>query len=514
MRTPAAAIAWEFRKRHGWVAIVLGGYLLLLAAVRLLSIDVSGEQRFAFLVIVPMTAAFIFLLAVFSFGLDGDLAARHSIYPARMFALPVTTGALAAWPMLYGTIAMAVLWLATRLVAEWPAGTAVPILWPGLLAAALLAWTQALTWMPYALRGLRVVVTVLWLASIDTIVILALQFRLSEPVMLAMLLPHIPLAYGVARIAVARARRGDVPEWRLREALDILPQHRGRFRSPARAQAWFEYRQNGRLLPAIVGLLLPFELAMLFLFTDTPSIVTGTVLIVLLTPPFLATFASLGSGSAPFIATRPLSTGSLAVAKMEAAMRSTLVTWMLVIVALPAALRLSGAWPVVAGRARDVVAIIGTPRAIAIAVLIIAALVAATWKQLLFSLTLGVSGRKWLVRSCVLAAMALLVIAGLLAHRIAWSAVPWILAGFVCAKISVAAWMAAALRRHGLLADRMLLLSALSWDVLVFAMYGVLVWIFPPLLIRHYVLALIAILAIPLVRLSAMPLVLAWSRHR
>ena len=64
-----------------------------------------------------MSATFFYFLAVFSFGLSGDLAARQSIYPARMFTLPVTTAALAGWPMLYGTAAMASLWLATRLLA-------------------------------------------------------------------------------------------------------------------------------------------------------------------------------------------------------------------------------------------------------------------------------------------------------------------------------------------------------------------------------------------------------------
>ena len=60
---------------------------------------------------------------------------------------------------------------------------------PALLAAVFLAWTQALTWMPYGLRGVRVIVTVLWLMSLDTVVLLAMHFKVSEPVMLAILLP-------------------------------------------------------------------------------------------------------------------------------------------------------------------------------------------------------------------------------------------------------------------------------------------------------------------------------------
>src|SRR5207244_3244872 len=83
----------------------------------------------------------------------------------------------------------------------------VPLTWPARLAASLLAWTQALTWMSYPLRGLRVIITVLWLTVIDAVVMVALEYKASEPVMLAILAPHVPLAYLAARFAVARARR-------------------------------------------------------------------------------------------------------------------------------------------------------------------------------------------------------------------------------------------------------------------------------------------------------------------
>src|SRR5712691_2437889 len=128
----------------------------------------------------------MYFLAVFSFGLAGDIAARQSMYPARMFALPVTTAALAGWPMLYGSAAMAILWFATRFLAVLPSGVHVPVIWPALLTASLLAWTQALTWMSYPLRGLRVVITVLWLTVIDAVVFLALDYKAPESVMLVL----------------------------------------------------------------------------------------------------------------------------------------------------------------------------------------------------------------------------------------------------------------------------------------------------------------------------------------
>ena len=46
------------------------------------------------------------------------------------------------------------------------------------------------------------------------------------------------------------------------------------------------------------------------------------------------------------------------------------------------------------------------------------------------------------------------------------------------------------------------------------ALYGLLVWIVPAMLIRGYLLALVAILVMPLARVAAAPLALAWNRQR
>src|SRR2546430_4383854 len=219
MRSPALAIGWEFRRRHHWGLIAVAGYLFVVATISFLILRpvepvLVDSVRFAALVSVPLTTTFVYLLAVFSYGFAGDLAARHSMYPARMFTLPVTNAALVGWPMFYGTAAMAILWLAARLFAVWPSGIEIPLLWPALLAAALLAWTQALMWMPYGVPGIRLIVAVLCLAALDTVVLLAIHFKAREPMMLAILAPQVPLAYLVARFAVARARRGDVADWR------------------------------------------------------------------------------------------------------------------------------------------------------------------------------------------------------------------------------------------------------------------------------------------------------------
>jgi hypothetical protein len=453
-----------------------------------------------------------------------------------MFTLPVTTGALAGWPLLYGTATMALLWLAMRFLAVWPSGIEVPIFWPALLAASLLAWAQALTWMPYGLPGLRVIVTVLWLMVIEAIIMVALELRAGEPVMLAILAPHVPLAYLAARVAVARARRGDVPDWRGMFAGrgGVASHRREHFPSPARAQAWFEWRQHGRSLPAMVGIVVPLELGLLFLFSEAPVIVFEVLLLVLLTPPFMAAFVAAtvsrpnphvrdSYGVTALMATRPMTNAALIGAKLRATMRSTLAAWLLVAIAVPVAVRLSGTAPVVMGWIDDGIEVLGTPRAIVAALLGFAALLASTWKQLVQSLFIGLTGRAWAIKASVFLMLSLLAVIGPLANWIhddkrrqgaLWTALPWILAVLVALKFSAAVWIAVRLDRSRLLSDRLLVGGAASWCVAVLALHGLLVWLLPSVLFPHHILALVAILGIPLARLSAAPLALAWNRHR
>jgi len=541
VRSPALAIAWEFRQRHRWGFIALAGYFLVLATIKLLipesslTFNMDSDERFAVVVMVPLTATFLYVLTVFTFGLSGDVAGRQSMYPARMFTLPVSTTALTLWPMLYGAAAMAMLWLATRLLAVWPSGFDIPVIWPALAAVSLLAWTQALTWMPYGLPGLRVILAVLWLGTVDSIVLLALRYQASEAVMVAIVAPQIPLAFLAARFAVGRARRGDVPDWRgvFARAQSRLQAPR-RFASPARAQAWFEWRGHGRSLPAVVGILLPFELAVLWLAKDAPAFVFELLFLVLITPPFMAAFTAWtvnrpnpqvrdSYGVPPFIATRPLTSAELIAAKLKMALWSTLAAWLLVLVALPLALEWSGTWPLVTERVRRLHDAIGTPRTATVVLLILAGFVVATWKQLVQSLHIGLTGRAWIVKGSVLLTLTFLILLGPIVEsiidtpsvqRALWNALPQILAILVALKMSAAAWIATRLDRGRLLGDRALVLGAACWCVAVLALYGVLVWFFSTPFVERSLLALIAILAVPLTRIAAAPLALAWNRHR
>ena len=113
MRSSGAAFAWEFARRHRWGFLAVVSYPLALAAIRLLFVDMLpidfDELSFALFLVVPGSLTIMYLLAVFTFGFSGDLTARPSLYPSRTFTLPVTSWALAGWPMLYGAAALAIL---------------------------------------------------------------------------------------------------------------------------------------------------------------------------------------------------------------------------------------------------------------------------------------------------------------------------------------------------------------------------------------------------------------------
>jgi hypothetical protein len=537
MRSAALAFARQFH-RHLWPLAPLTAYLVIMG---LALPSIIGDRHVRFgdevtaMVLVPWSILFFYFLAAFSFGLTGDLAARQSIYPARMFTLPITNAQLAGWPMLYGVSAMVALLLTTIMLSRELWQIDVPVLWPTVLGAVFLAWTQALTWMPYGLNGMRVLLTVAWLITLDAIVITAIELQISEGSMVAFLAPQLPLAYLTAWYAVARARRGEVPDWRVFGLSERRQQHQRAFGGPAQAQTWFEWRRGGRSLPMMVVYVLPFFAWLLFIpGNDTAPVVFATMAAMLLTPPVMAGFAA-GMAStpsphasdslalSPIDATRPVTTATLVAAKLRTTLLSTAAAWLLVAIAIPSALWLSGTWPIVSERARAFIDTVGAPRAIASVLLALGLLMASTWKKQVQRLYIGLTGRAWFIKSSGFAAIFLLiailpVIAWLRRDAPArvwlWEHSLLILAVLVAIKTCLAVWVGTRLYRTRLVADRILLSGAAGWLTLVLALYALFVWMIDTAYVPRYSLLLLAILAVPIARLSAAPLALDWNRHR
>lgn len=534
MRSAAAAFAWEFQRRHqvGMTALVV--YLIAFVAIKVFALPpeyvlrVDPPNGLAAFIIVPIASMMFYLVGVFSFGLSGDLAGRASIYPAHKLTLPITTRALAGWPMLYGTTAMLAWWLITALLLRWANTRAfvVPLVWPGLLVAVYLAWTQAFMWMPYGLRGLRVIVAVMFLTAVDAIVFTAIENEARELTMIALLAPQLPLAYLLAWLAVARARRGERPDWSIRfdRRAPAATAARAGFASPSRAQLWFEWRQHGWTLPAMVAMVVPAELLLLFIPGHNSPTLYITLFLVLISPSFLAAFAAGAlATSSRFAATRPLTTASLIAAKLKMSAFSVLAAWTIVAVAVVVALEASGKATTVIDRVRAEMEVTGTTRFVAGLALLAGAAVASTWKHLVQSLCIGLTNRQWFIKSSVLLALTALVAILPIVETVRgshdlqsalWNGLPLILAALVVAKAGAASWVAVRLSTRQLLSDRALVISAVSWLAAVVTLYLVLVWLAASPLVPRYFLGAFAILLVPLARIAAAPLALEWSRHQ
>ena len=543
MRSPGAAIAWEFRHRHRWALIALAIYLLALGLIKPLFLEPGETVRFdppdgfAAFGVVPFSTTFMYFIAVFSFGLSGDLAARQSIYPPRMFTLPISTAALAGWPMLYGGLAMLMLWLTAVLLARWPWGVELPLVWPGLMAAVVLAWTQVFMWQPYGLRNLRVMAAVLVLITLDTAVIVALNYEVSEATLVALLAPQLPLAYFYACVVVAQARRGAVPDWALFSRARARGDARSRrpFHSAAAAQLWFEWRRNGKSLPVMVALVLPFELSLPFITGyGSTTFIFELLIFILLTPIVMAGFAGATVSKAnpfgrevygvtPFTATRPLTSAQLIAAKLQMAILSTLAAWVVVLVAVPLGFAWSGADTVPIEWARWAIDTIGAARAIALGLLVLGALIVTTWMMLVQGLYLGLTGREWIVKTSGFVGLVIVMAIGPTyewisdnadVRRWLWDAWTMFPVALAVLKVMAAIWIARRLFHTRLISDRAMVVGAACWTCAVFVLYAVFVWWVDTPLIQRHMLAVFAILAVPLVRLSAAPLALAWNRHR
>jgi hypothetical protein len=542
-------------RRHRWEFVATLGWLLALLAVRLV---VPPGQVFVIdaLSVLPAGALFPFLMVVFAFGSEADLIAPQSCFPARMFTLPVRTASLVAWPMLLGTATVAILWLFLAGFVWHSDGTEVPLWWPAAAGAAALAWVQALIWMPFGWPVVRILLVVVVTVVLVVLPQLALAAGVPEALVALGIAPLVPAAGAVAYAGVTRARRGDVPGWPgpwvLLQALGSwLPRRRRPFASPARALLWWEWRCNGWPYPLFVGLFLVFFVPLLPWVEKAERVLVEGGLVpslpgirreasvalkalgdLLLIPMAL----SLGCGPGgqgggrrrpfeltPFLGTRPVTSTSFVVAKLQAAALSAVAAWVLVVTAL-------AGWVVVAGRWSLLLEVGGswfgtttTPQLLAVLAVILVGLMALTWINLISGLALSLTGRRRLILAIGIAFVALGVAAvafgqWLVTHPeyrpIFWAALPWLLGGVVAVKAVSGGWTLWTLRRRELLAGRSLALLSGVWLLAAGCLLGGYFWMVPSGLVPVPYLALGVMLVLPLNRLAAAPLALEWNRHR
>ncbi len=550
MHAPTTAVLWEVWKRHRWVLIASAVWFLAVSSLChvlsdgvIFGVDLYvNEHTILFMLLLAIAPLLCGLLPLFAYGRDADIAGKESTFPARMFTLPLTTRALVGWPMLYGTVAVALAWLAVASLVLRPSGLDVPLWWPSVFLAGCMAWVQALSWRSFGLPGLRIVAAVVPIGALVAVSSLRWLAHLPEPVVSLMLGCTIPPAYLVAVAGVASARRGDQPDrqWLAGWARNVADRFslRGKgFGSRSRAQVWFEWRRCGLGLPITVGLMILFLAILIAVGRHNPRLSPDSPMrspILLLSVPLLAAVlvgGGWGNCGDPrhgpaipaFLATRPMTGAGLIWAKMKAAAISVAVVWGMTLAAVVLMLLLTGSWGALAGQWNSRTGDFSAVRKAAIVTLGVVFLPTATWKPMIANMFLGLAGRNWVyaVGAIVIGSALVLVIPiGCWVymhpeyHADLLAAVPWALELAAALKLLLGAWLVRVVIRRRLIQTRLIKRLLAVWLLTAAGLTGLLCWLVPHGLAPWHLVTACVVLALPLVRISLAPLALAWNRHR
>jgi hypothetical protein len=262
----ATALAWEFCAR-GWqgvlgpiAALALPGFLFILTH----STD-PGQGRGhgiirSFLEPLPFYWITVLILGSFIF-----LNLQH---PWRRYTLPASSFLLVAVPMACAMLTMFVQYAIVAMIlnAAFDAGWA--ILGPGLLAALLVAWCQAVQWSTSNSLGLPFLVC---LSSFVASAFVTVRWTPRNGLKIAEFLPTVSLwqafgfglavlvCVGIGTVGFASLRRGcGIDGRRISHALSERLSFRRAarttpFSSAANAQFWLEWTRHGYVLPAVIA---------------------------------------------------------------------------------------------------------------------------------------------------------------------------------------------------------------------------------------------------------------------
>ena len=404
---------WARNREAGrWLIGVMAG-LFALEPAKMIHI----RQDFPFISFVDVHlagAAGLLALTVFActeFNPEEDTRG----FPRRLFVLPVSTLQLVAVPMIAGVAVVELLlvlgmaWAKLLEHSDWNISLLV-------LSPVYVVVYQAILWTLPSLRSLRLLIV--GIVGIFFILAPLFSFYGTSVMRGGSMTPMLEFfaAMGIAAfllswICVARQRSGggSVSVWAASWAFAemALPKREKAFRSAEAAQAWFEWRRSGSVLPGLIGSLLILVIGPMSWYARHAAGTSLLIFLVTLSMPILLAlpigkafskpdFWSGDLGVPPIVAVRPLAAADMIAIKMRVAAKSAVLSWAYALVFL-------GVWlPFWADRTRiDRVAPLiwvinghSVYRQYGIATLSILAGILLTWRLLIGSLWLGLRGNQ------------------------------------------------------------------------------------------------------------------------
>jgi hypothetical protein len=410
IRSPIAALIWEIwlkNRKWIWAVIAMNLFCWLVNAV--------WPDHFA------LTSTLSFTSWIFVFGIFNDTETRPekvSIgFPTRFFTLPVSSLKLVAVPMALGVVSIEAVYLASVALVFRHSTDSNP-LWTAMLMGVFMVLYQTTLWTLARYGSVRTIA--LGVISIIFLVIgfapsfprLSLTASAFERVWTARLLALAVISFLATWAYVARQRSGGGRTRRNAKVLlnrtpDAAPAPEAKFGSPMAAHFWFEWRGSGVILPRIIGMTLLLVIAPLsWTLRGEPGGTLRMLIAIAAMPIALAlpvgkafskpSFWSAELSLPAFLSVLPLTNSQMVAIRMAVAAASTAVSWLLVLVFIAVWLPLWGNVEslrfIRAGFSR-----LYGPSVYSESVIVALAVVAGivlTWRFLVDSLWIGLSGSR------------------------------------------------------------------------------------------------------------------------
>lgn len=562
MHSPSEALAWEIWRRHGKrlsaiVLLILGFAVFYPGLCARIGLNLNsanmleelasrfGQQMkhgppllnvlrlviLLFLLLGPlgcMILSLLYVIWIFTFA-QVDSKRGWSV-PARLFTLPVSTTFLASWLLAAGGAAVVVVYVGWTQLVHQPHIEVFDDYRNCLAWVTLLVVSQAVTWSLDAFPVARALLTTAFVFGFGWLTGPAhygFDFfkRNTTAVLLAFLVTGIVFAVlGLNKIRHGAWQR--LPSiWRLASISARAKLNLGKeFRSPARAQFWFEWRRHARKLVFYVCALtiVPF-LFMAVVAADVGSLSEGDLfglsLYLLAVPLFIHFFHGLAPERTvlPFIAIRPLTDGEIVMAKLKTVALSTALSWA-VTLPLVAALPLLGDLHMMLGHIPFFIQYQHLLRPMLL--LILPGLVFLSWRFTAADLCFGFAGKSWITNAPILKNLAFLALLGVLFYlghdsqfdRTLFRILPLLLAFPLVLKFVLALWAFRASLQKRLLARSAVMSYLIVWGILAIA------FLTPALLLFHHEKWIVSfclgiVLFLPLARIGFSPIALSFGRH-
>jgi hypothetical protein len=538
-------LTWELVARNRWLFWPCVAFLVLASLVCPLLPPALRVQELGMTVSFLLVPPGMVVLAALAHGFEGRLEGRESIFPARLFTMPVSTAGLTGPPLLLGTVVVGGGWLLLAGCVLRPCGFETDLAWPAAYMAAILAWIQALAWTPFRLPGLRLLVGSIVLSVLGIAPLLLRIKGIDEAELATGLAALVALAYLTATVGVARARHGagqEEPAGIEVVAGSAAGEQVKPLSSSLKAQLWYEWRLNRWGLLFLTVLFLGWSVAqaqmiLVLLRSDhlpwmwpwlvqpaeqagegwlcVPAMILfGPVLLALALGPDLVRMTPQARKQRlpAFFATLPLDVTGLLRGKLIFTGLVMLASWAL---AAAAAVTWAALHGLLGEMADQVVGLTGSaPAALALVVVVFLMAVVVNWLWLLRESWVGMAGWSSWVWVPVALGFATWLVAASVVHRwLTWpEARPVMVTLAIVAlalKSATVAWVVWRTHREGLVRGGVLAGLIAGWLVLATVTGGLVCW-----LVGGSAAAFAGVvLLLPLARPLAMPLALAHNRH-